>query len=62
MKSVIKLLSGKKTYLIATIGVLGAVVAFLEGTVDISGMVTAILVALGFASLRSAATKPNTPE
>ena len=47
-------LQGKKTYLVVLIGILTAVVGYLNGALDLAGLVTAILASLGIAGLRSA--------
>ena len=50
-------LSGKKTYLVSAGAILTAIVGFLSGSLDLAGTVTAILAALGLASLRSGISK-----
>lgn len=42
MNKVREFLSGKKTYLTAAIGVLGAVIAFGDGQIDVTALVAAI--------------------
>lgn len=49
-------LQGKKTYLIAAIAVLSALLAFASGTADLFETVNTILIALGLGSLRSGVT------
>ena len=51
------MLQGKKTYLVVIISILTAVVSYLNGSLDLAGLVTAILASLGLGGIRSAIGK-----
>ena len=53
MAKIIEFLKGKKTYLVAIVGILSAVVAYLNGSIDVIGLGSAILQALGISALRA---------
>jgi len=46
-------LKGKKTYITAAIGLLGAVVAWADGSIEITGLLAAIWAALSTCFIRS---------
>lgn len=49
-------LSGKKTYIVAGLAILAAVLGYFDGDLDIKGAVEAVFAALGTMGLRSAIT------
>lgn len=56
MEAFRKFLEGHKTYLTAATVLLGALLAFATGEIDIVGLFAAVLNALGLASLRAGIT------
>jgi hypothetical protein len=50
-------LQGKKTYLVAIVAVLTALIAFANGVLSILGLGEAILAALGLTTIRAAISK-----
>ena len=50
-------LNGKKTYLVCIGAVITALIAYIEGNIEMSGLVTAIFGAIGAMSMRAGITK-----
>lgn len=47
-------IKGKKTYIVAVVGIIGAITAYSQGAMTADGLFQAILTALAAAGLRSA--------
>ena len=50
-------LNGKKTYLVMLSGIIAAVLGWLSGSLELAGMIGAILGALGLGAVRDAIAK-----
>ena len=60
MAEIIEWLKGKKTYFVAALAILTAVVAYINGGIDVKQLVEAIFAALGGITLRAAVAKGAT--
>jgi len=54
-------LRGRKAYLTAAIGLLGAVVAWADGSIDTMGLLTAVWVAVQACAIRAGIAKAASP-
>jgi hypothetical protein len=57
IKKILVFIAGKKTYIIATTGVVLAIVGLADGTLTTPQFIEAILAALGLSALRAGVTK-----
>jgi len=55
----LKWLKGKKTYIVAAVGIIGAAVGYITGELTVAQTIEAILVALGGMSLRAGISNIN---
>ena len=50
------ILSGKKTYIVAGLGVLGSIAAYLTGDITLGSLITALIASISAATLRNGIT------
>ena len=59
MAKVLEFLKGKKAYIVSLAAILTAVGAYLDGSLDLVGLIAAIFGALGLTTLRAGIAKIN---
>lgn len=52
-------LKGKKTYLVCIVGILSALVGYINGDVSMAQMIEAIFIAIGAMTMRAGVTKSS---
>ena len=57
-----KFLKGKKTYLVAAVGVLGAVITWADGSIDMMGLLGAVWAAVMGCFIRAGVGKAEPPK
>jgi len=57
MDKVIEFLKGKKTYIVMIIGILTAIVGYVDGALPLAEFITAVLGAIGMMAMRAGVSK-----